>query len=119
VTVVVAEITLYKSLCNCEVLFATPASQFTYPSIPLKKIIPLGVYPCRALVVIAHEGPTSCDYQSAFFTFHFSFSTLSFSGCDLVFQSGDNIIEPFELNSEGIRTSLCSGLPLIVEDSRG
>jgi hypothetical protein len=52
VTVVVAEITLYKSLCNCEVLFATPASQFTYPSIPLKKIIPLGVYPCKALTIV-------------------------------------------------------------------
>jgi uncharacterized ion transporter superfamily protein YfcC len=33
---------------------------------------------------------------------------------DLVFQSGYSTIEPFELNSEGICTSLCSGLPLIV-----
>jgi hypothetical protein len=45
VIVFVAEMILYESLCNCKALFSTPASQFTYPSIPLKKIIPLGVIP--------------------------------------------------------------------------
>jgi hypothetical protein len=43
----------------------------------------------------------------------------SFADVDLVFQSGYSMIEPFELNSEGICTSLCSGLPLIVEDGGG
>ena len=48
-TVFVAEITLYKSLCNCEALFATPASQVTNPSEPLKKIIPPRGYPWHTL----------------------------------------------------------------------
>jgi hypothetical protein len=37
VTVLVAEITLYKSLCNDEALFAPPALQFTNHSKPLDK----------------------------------------------------------------------------------
>jgi hypothetical protein len=41
VTTFVAEIQLYKSLCNCEAISVKPASQFANPSKALHNIIPL------------------------------------------------------------------------------